>query len=123
MMKGMTDFELGYTIGLFEGEGSVYEYSARPRQKSYKFLRLEITNTNLNLLKQAQKISGGHIKRKKRYKPQHSPCYALCLDRKDEIIKLLRKMRPFLIAQRERVEYFLRKYGAIGAMNPNPKGR
>ncbi len=49
--------DLSYAAGLFDGEGSIFILKAN---QTY-FLTVSITNTNLDVLREIQKLVGGQI--------------------------------------------------------------
>lgn len=95
----ITDFELGFIVGLFEGEGYVSLHHPKKGNRSPS-ASIGISNTNIELLKKAQSIIGGGIyynsnKGKK-------TCYHLTVQRHNAVLFFLERLLPHLIEKREK---------------------
>jgi len=95
----VTDFELGYIIGLFEGEGWIHIHR---RKTSRPWITLGIGNTNLELLKKAQEIIGGSITCNSKNKK--SVVYQLTISGHNNVLLFLEKVLPHLIVKRDKAE-------------------
>lgn len=102
----MNDFELGFIIGLIEGEGSI----TLSRGKSTIFKqgfslcpRFYITNTNLQLLSEAKKIISGTIFKEKSKNSKHRDKYRLTLDGL-KVRSFLVEILPYLITKKKQCE-------------------
>jgi hypothetical protein len=56
-----SDFDIGFIIGLIEGEGTITCYSPRPPKIIHPCPAISISNSSLQLLQRAQRIIGGKI--------------------------------------------------------------
>jgi len=107
----MTEFELGFIIGLIEGEGSITlgRGVCKNPQGFSLHPRFFITNTDMVLLNKAQSIIGaGKIfKKEKIQKINHKQGFKLCIDDKNELKTLLLKLEPYLISKRKQCQLLL----------------
>ena len=112
----LTDFERGFITGLFEGEGSIilsktnrkYTRGRKgqkyPSNRFYIMNHITITNTNLKLLKYAQKLIGGKIRlHSHNYKTQ-KPSFILGICNQQQILDLLSEIYPHLIEKRKKAK-------------------
>jgi len=96
-----TPFEIGFIVGLIEGEGT-FNLKLRKNRKHAQ-PRFTISNTDLRLLKYAQSIIGGRI-RKQRVSKRGTICYALEIAKIDAIYKTLEKLIPYLITKKKQAK-------------------
>lgn len=98
-----TEFEKGFIVGLFEGEGSIIIGVDKKRQSGIvTFPIMEIANTNLELIKKAQKIIGGKIyKDSSRCKQGKKLMHSLRLTRQLSVFETLTHLLPYLTAKKE----------------------
>ena len=68
----MTDTELAWVAGFFDGEGSVV--ISKNAANSF-YLVIEITNRNSSCLQQLQAVFGGSIQKRDRGNPKWACCY------------------------------------------------
>ena len=107
----MDKFELGFIIGLVEGEGSITlgKGICKNPQGFSLHPRFFITNTDMMLLKKAQLIIGGKIfKKEKIQKINHKQGFKLCIDERNELKTLLLKLEPYLISKRKHCQLLLK---------------
>jgi hypothetical protein len=108
-----TDFELGFAVGLFEGEGWITLHHSRKR-KTPPRASIGIGNTNLELLKKAQGIIGGSI--------SENSCsgkkamYHLVISKHKAVLETLRILKPQLIEKREKAEEVLKYLESLSNM-------
>jgi hypothetical protein len=57
----VSDFDIGFIIGLIEGEGTITCYTPRPPKIIHPCPAISISNSSLQLLEHAQRIIGGKI--------------------------------------------------------------
>jgi len=69
----VTQEQLAYIAGLFDGEGCVH-IGGRRQNSSYN-LEVSLSNTNRDVLFWIQSIFGGYIKEQKKAKEYHTQCY------------------------------------------------
>lgn len=95
----MTDCELAWVAGLFEGEGCIV---IRPRQDpAWKpSVRLELTSTDPDVLRRLQFICGGKIAPFRRDRGGVKPYQRWTLSKMTEVADLLEAMLPWLGARR-----------------------
>ncbi len=99
----MTEFELGFIIGLIEGEGSIT--LGKGVCKNYQGFSLHprffITNTNLQILNEAKRIIGGVIYTEKLKNPKHKIKYKLAIDGV-KLKNFLLEICPYLLSKKKR---------------------
>jgi len=95
----VTDFELGFIVGLLEGEGSISIHNDKRRDKNR--VSISIGNTNLELLKKAQGIIGGQIVANKKT-VKGNTMYHLQIQSHGEVYAILKRLLPFLIVKRRK---------------------
>lgn len=95
----MTLTEAAYVAGVVDGEG--YISSSR--------YELHVTNTDLSLLHRVRDIAGcGRLYRPgKPLRREHRPQYRWRLTKRGDIVKLLRRIQPFLTAKAPACQSFL----------------
>jgi hypothetical protein len=106
----MTDFELGFIIGLIEGEGclTLGRSICKNPQGFSLHPRFFITNTNLDILGKAQSIIGGIIFSKgERLSNKHKQAYKLSIEGKDRLKVILPQIEPYLISKKLNCELLL----------------
>ena len=105
--KKLERFDLGFIVGLIEGEGHIalglHSMNKNP-QSLYLIPRLHIANTKLPLLEKCHEILGcGHI-RKRQYKTRvhhdWTECYYFEITKFIDILNVLLQLEPFLISKR-----------------------
>jgi len=135
--QGLTDFEIGWICGLFDGEGYVGmnitdNYSAMKKLKTRRHTilvpRLVMSNTDYaatmlysNLLKKAG--VGVHIQAGRRGNPKHKPCYKATINGHKRVFKAMSILnrcqikRPsldvlykWLLHRKEQYQYSLKDY-------------
>ena len=103
--NSLTDVEAAWLAGLFDGEGSIIFAKNRPA----KNVRITITNCCHFLVERVLEVTGtGSIidMGNERRNPNHSPSWNwACYGENARI--LLRRMEPWLIAKREKVQHAL----------------
>lgn len=90
-------FEIGFIVGLIVSEGTISVLSLKRRLTP----RLNIANTNLSLLKFAQKIIGGCVSKGTKHKKQ---CYNLSIRAMPHLFELLNLLNPFMPMKHEHAE-------------------
>ena len=80
---------IGWLAGMYEGEGCIEKTSTRG-------YRLSIVSTDLDIIEKIQAFAGGSVYPQKRYKAHHKPAWRWRLGTKEEVVKLLTQMLPFL---------------------------
>lgn len=101
----MTDLEIAWLAGLFEGEGSIVFSHGKLR----KSVTITISNTILPLLEKVLEVVGtGAIQNMTRYKvnPKHSPAWLWRCHGENARI-LLERMMPWFIVKKQRAEIAL----------------
>lgn len=107
-------FDLGWLVGLFEGEGSIsWTHSIRKeRKRNYFSVHITIVNTNLELIERILDVVGtGKITPIPKQKDYHKQAYMWRLHRQDDVLWFLEETYPYLIEKKavaEPVIKFLR---------------
>lgn len=99
----MDKYEVAWLAGLFDGEGCI----SWPRRELLHSVRLDIPQTNLELLEKVQAVTGtGKITARKRAKAQHSQAWTWsCYGQNARSV--LRQILPWLIVKRAAAEVAL----------------
>lgn len=103
----MTDFDIGYIVGFFEGEGCicVTHYSRKGKRKNESSFQVmvQIGNTNKAILDKICSLLGyGYVipDRTKRKKP----FYYFRVNKQADKLKFLEMIKPYLIEKKQRAE-------------------
>jgi len=125
----LSDFELGFVVGLIEGEGCVglQLHSAGGRSKSKHLeIYVSIDNTKKELLEHLQKVLGcGRVYRHmKSSRPDHKEQFCLRVLKQKDQKALLKRILPYLIIKNRvaklALEYLhLREVTPRGGMRSN----
>jgi hypothetical protein len=111
-MKPLSEFELGYIVGLFEGEGSIIFTASKRKNNPRKFeayIHLTITNTNIKLLENTKKILGfGNIRLHFKGDEKWKRSYTYSITSKEKIRLFLEKVSPFLIEKSDKCKAALK---------------
>ena len=89
--KNISEIDLAYIAGFFDGEGSLnwYDYSRSPM--------LSIINTDYNLLTYIKKTLGvGNIYDRKFRGSKYKPIYSFQLYRINDVYSVLKKLQPYV---------------------------
>lgn len=104
----LTDFEMGYLVGMIDGEGSItLVLDHRRKTGSYYRPSIYIANTNMEIINYVKKLLGdfGRIgfldKRKKRI------VYGITINRFHNAYVVLSKVTPFLKGKKKQAELML----------------
>jgi hypothetical protein len=97
IMKQLTDVELGYISGFIDGEGSLMIYHFKNNRGGMQMSqRIQITNTNKDVLEWIQTKIGGTIRERKRDSSNHKVAYYLEIARADDILEVLTTIQDTL---------------------------
>jgi hypothetical protein len=122
MLENITNEELAYLAGIFDGEGSFYFNlhkwtPERPySQGRYYSWGAEIANNDKNLLEWIKSRFGGNLMVLKRHGANVQIPYRLMF-RKSEFLSLLPKIMPYLIVKKRRAELLL-EFASSRKKNP-----
>ena len=118
-------FDLGYIIGLFEGEGYIaFNYSLRKDkcESEYYTVHIGISNTNKKLVEKVKNILGyGKITKQAKPKKKHKQCYIWRITAQKETLRFLELVFPFLIEKKEKAILVMEFLKLRIACNPNAK--
>ncbi|MHA1627255.1 MAG: LAGLIDADG family homing endonuclease [Candidatus Asgardarchaeia archaeon] len=95
----MSDTGVAYIAGFFDGEGSIFI----SKSKKQYFLTVSISNTNLHVLEEVQKIIGGNISKSPDNRENSSELFKLRLYC-NEAKKFLEKILPYLKIKKEQAK-------------------
>jgi hypothetical protein len=74
-IRSMTDFDRGWVIGIFDGEGNV-TYTSNDVRRYRGTIRVSIINTDMEMLERVRRVVGtGNISPMKRQMSHHLPCW------------------------------------------------
>lgn len=99
----MTGFELGWVVGILEGEGHISVIRTRNWYGAeYKYLRIGCTSTDRDVLERLQAYTGvGNIRGPRRKKSlSHKLCYQWSVGQHDDVWGLLALIEPHLLGRR-----------------------
>ena len=115
----LTEFEVGFLVGLFEGEGSIIISKTKrkytrgrngkkyPSSRSYIMNHITITNSNLELLQYTQGLIQGKIRDHMMGNKNHKRTYILSLTKQEEILWFLNKLFPYLIEKKNKAKLMI----------------
>lgn len=101
----LTDAQLGWLAGIFDGEGHF------GWQRDKHCSAIQVTNTSLRMLETIKLLVGGAIypvKQRERCKP----CWQWCIQRRASVISIVKAVFPYLVAKKELASSFLENIGA-----------
>ena len=91
----MEKWEASYVAGIIDGEGSIS--LTRMHKNEFRRPCVSIASTDIELLIYIQSLTGGIINNKKNYCPEkHKNSFALYIKNKNDVIKTLQQISPFL---------------------------
>ncbi|MFC1510767.1 LAGLIDADG family homing endonuclease [Candidatus Margulisiibacteriota bacterium] len=105
----MDKTEKAYLAGIIDGEGTVT--LARHHKNQTPSPHITVANSSLPLLKWIKKKFGGCICRKKTYKAHHRQTYVWGVSY-DNALRLLEKIKDYLIIKKPQANLILKKYKA-----------
>lgn len=94
---GANDLEIGFVVGMIEGEGSIVLYRKGGRISP----RVGIANSDKGLLEKCKRIMGGKIYAFKRRIPNRKVAYSLVIASLNGVYETLVALRPFLMSERK----------------------
>jgi hypothetical protein len=113
-VKVLSQLELGYVIGLIEGEGTIslsyHGHSNDYRKRRRWDVYVKISNTDKRILENVKSIVGaGNIRLhdRKIKRPKSKPEYCWSINQHSDIEKLLEQIGPFLIIKKEQANLAL----------------
>jgi len=122
----LNDFDLGYLVGIFEGEGCIaFNYSERKDEypREYYTVHIVIGNTNKKLLKNIQNITGlGKVLSKgKPIISKYKECFIWRISKQKEVLWFLKQCFPYLIEKKEKAKLVMPFLESRIKCNPNEK--
>lgn len=101
----MTELQIGYIAGFFDGEGTIHvsPYSRKGKRKGEKSYQIvvRVGNTNRKLLERIQSWLGyGYIFDDPT--PRKKPFYVLIINHQEDKLKFLELLIPYLIEKKNR---------------------
>ncbi len=103
--NNLSQFDLGWLVGLFEGEGSIIFSRSHRGKRSYLMTQVTITNTNIRLLNRAKNLCGyGKIFIHNLGNDKHRPAWTWRLTNQPDIACFLEMVLPHLIEKRDKAE-------------------
>ena len=120
----MTDFEKGYILGLFEGEGFIaFNHSHRERNPNdhYYTVHIGIVNTNYKTLKKIKSILKFGSITEKPVEKRWKRCWQWRISKQSEIFYFLKILYPYLIIKKEKATLLLKFLESRINCNPNSK--
>ena len=106
----MTETEIAYIAGLFDGEGcaNVVPYKAKKNGAKYNRMCVRITNTHRGVLDFVRgKVGYGSIAiEHRRREPHHKPAFRWIVQNANAV-RFLKMVRPYLIIKAKHVDQIL----------------
>lgn len=104
LANNLTDLDRAYLAGMFDADGHVGIYGRNTGPQGYARVRLDISNTNFELLGWIQEVTGiGSIQRKQplneRYKPGGN-----WITSSEAAVSVLTQLLPYMRVKRDRAE-------------------
>lgn len=97
--------ELPYLAGIVDGEGSVVLQKPQSQPQWQRFVT--ISNAYLPLLMAIEKQFGGKVSKLKRNNFSTKSCFQWQLTKKEDIVKFLEPLIPYLMEKKEQAEVML----------------
>ena len=100
----MSSFELGWVVGLLEGEGCFFVNTCgTPKYGPYAYARVAVCMTDRDVLERLQEVTGiGRLERiRARKDPKHKPISQWVVCRNQEAIDLMVAVYPHMGARRQ----------------------
>jgi len=100
----MTDFELGWVVGILEGEGCFFVTTrSTPKYGPYVYARVTVCMTDRDVLERLRKVTGvGVLERvRARKDPRHKPISQWIVCRNQEAIELMVAVYPHMGTRRQ----------------------
>jgi len=100
----LTDFELGWLVGLLEGEGCFFiTRRAKGPYGPYLYARVTVCMTDRDVLERLQRVTGtGKLEKiRERKDPRHKPISQWIVCRNQEAIELMIAVYPHMGARRQ----------------------
>lgn len=101
-----------YLAGFVDGEGCISVTKPSPNHKNHGTIRLQLSNTNYDVLSAIQREYGGHLKVSKRQSTKHKAAWQLVWYAK-EAIPLLQKLQPHLMVKQKQAILVLNEYAPL----------
>jgi hypothetical protein len=120
----MNEFDLGYIVGIFEGEGFIafnYGFRKDKYQREYYTVHIGVVNTDLNLLEKFKSIIGYGNITKKADVPNCKSCWNWRVSNQKEALDFLDKVFPYLIVKKEKAKLIIEFLKLRISCNPNAK--
>jgi hypothetical protein len=95
----ISKFDMGWLIGLIEGEGTVSIESDR----AYRIPCIQISNSETDILKHAQFLMGGHLSSYGQKNPKWRDRKLVTMSRIIDVRNALKKLLPFFINERKKL--------------------
>ena len=114
----MLRIEAAYLAGIIDGEGTITLTKMHSTENRRPII--SIASTDKELLKYIQQLIGGYISTKKNYNPiKHKDSYVLSIKNKNDIIKILKDIAPFLRIEekKKRANLIIDKYDQVTPRN------
>jgi hypothetical protein len=98
---GVTDLEKAWLAGFIDGEGCIGMQCLKAHGKKYYLVRIQITQTDLNVLRHVAGITGvNRLCQAKRYGPNQADAWRWDADMTDAE-RVLKDILPYLVRKRE----------------------
>jgi len=127
-MNKMTGFNLGFVVGMFEGEGCIsFNYSNRKNPgkgyREYYTVHVIVGNSNKKLLKRFCDIVGVGkvVKKTKKPKRKHKTMYVWRISSQKKVFSFLAQVFPYLIEKKEKAVLVMEFLESRINCNPNAK--
>lgn len=123
--RSLSGFELGYVVGLFEGEGHISlneSHRNDPKRTVCYSVHIGITNTNRALLEKAKEIIGiGVVRSHHQPNKNNKDCFIWHLGDQKSVLWFLNQVYPYLIEKKEKATLLIPFLESRIACNPHKK--
>lgn len=103
----MTDFELGYVVGLFEGEGFIALNLQKTDTNEHYGINIGFSNNSFETLEKVKSILGCGKIFKRRATGRWQPNGSLIISKQKDALSFLEKVYPYLIIKKEKAELII----------------
>ncbi|RWR13156.1 LAGLIDADG family homing endonuclease [Siminovitchia fortis] len=114
----MEKWQAAYLAGIIDGEGTIT--LTRMHKSEHRRPCITISSSDKELLVYVQTLTGGSIISKKNYQPtRHKNSYTLNIKNKENVLKILNLVAPFLRVDKKRSRAFwiLNNYEKVTSRN------
>ena len=111
----MNDIQIGWVAGIMDGEGTI----SMDRRGIWRYPRISITSTDIEILVRIKETCGGFISPKKSTGLKHKNAWQWCISSSAMVIKMLTAIEPHLMCpkKKRRAAFILENWPKIYSRN------